>query len=162
MNLRIVVTTLCLGGALVFSATEASAFGFGRLGGGCCEPACGCEPACCVAEPSCGCDPCCDPCCEPRRCRLLDGLKGLFHRHRGGCCEPSCCCEEPSCCCEEPSCCATDTCCGSSSYDAGVPTSAPAPVEVSEEAAPMPPAPASDPNASVGRQRDVVRASFSR
>jgi hypothetical protein len=39
---------------------------------------------------------------------------------------------------------------------------APAPAEVSEEAAPMPPAPAADPNAAYGRSRDVVRTSFSR
>ena len=119
MNLRIVVSTLCLGGALVFSAAEASAFGFGCLGGGsdCCEPACGCEPSCCVAEPSCGCEPSCDPCCEPRRCRLLDGLKGLFSRHNGCCepacgCEPSCCVAEPTCCAPEPSCCVVEPSCG--------------------------------------------------
>jgi hypothetical protein len=35
-------------------------------------------------------------------------------------------------------------------------------VKVSEEAAPMPPAPMADPNASIGRQRDVVRVSFAR
>ncbi|WP_231930753.1 hypothetical protein [Botrimarina hoheduenensis] len=42
------------------------------------------------------------------------------------------------------------------------PASAPAPVEAAEEAAPMPPAPMADPNAAVGRQRDVVRVSFAR
>ena len=46
------------------------------------------------------------------------------------------------------------------SFPAAAP--APAPGEADEEAAPMPPAPMADPNAAIGRQRDVVRASFAR
>ncbi|MGL4511542.1 MAG: hypothetical protein ACRCT8_00515 [Lacipirellulaceae bacterium] len=83
----------------------------------CCDPCCAAEPSCCVEEPSCCaaepsceaapcceaapacCEPaCCDPCCAPRRCRILDGLKGLFQR---GCCAPACGCD---CCVEEVSC----------------------------------------------------------
>ena len=78
----------------------------------CCEPTCCApeptccapEPSCCAVEPSCGCETdCCDPCCAPR-CRVIEKLRGLFHRHSCcDCCEPTCGCE-PSCCAVEPSC----------------------------------------------------------
>ncbi|MCI0331863.1 MAG: hypothetical protein L0228_01395, partial [Planctomycetes bacterium] len=94
MNRRFAFATLSV--ALVLgTAGSANAF-FGMLGGhGCCEPSCGCEqscacePSCCCEEPSCGCE---SSCCH-RRCCLLDGLRGLFHRHNHCCCEASCCCE---------------------------------------------------------------------
>ncbi len=92
---------------LVFgNATSAEAFGFGRLGGGCCGAAASCcapEPSCCAPAPTCCCDPapvCCDPCgscCRPRM--------GLLARLHARCCKPKCCdpcgCEA-SCGCAAP------------------------------------------------------------
>ncbi len=114
MKSRIALSTLCLGVVVVLgSASNASAFGFGRLcgnGPACCDA----EPTCCAPEPSCCAEPsCCDPCCAPRGCRILDGLKGLFNRNRccePACCEVSCCVAEPTCCAPEPSCCVEPSC----------------------------------------------------
>lgn len=115
MNVRFAALALCLGVAFT---SQASAFGFGLLGGGCSGCGCAVEPSCCAVEPSCGCDAapsCCDPCCAPRKCAILDGLKGLFSRNRccaPACCEPACCVAEPTCCAVEASCCAPEpTCC---------------------------------------------------
>jgi hypothetical protein len=91
---------------------------------------------------------------------LLDNLCGMFRggccNHGCGCCEASCCCES-SCCCE-PSCgcgCGDGCGCGNGDHEEAAPAE-------SDSARMMPPLPMSDPNASIGRQRDVVRTSFTR
>lgn len=132
------------------------------LGGGCgcCEEAsCSCcEKSCCCEEASCGCeDSCCSSCgCGGGGCCVLDRLSGLLGGHHGcGCCEASCCCE-PSCGCASSSC-----GCEGGSDDAAAPAEEAAPEE-NASARMIPPLPMADPNASISRERDVVRTSFTR
>jgi hypothetical protein len=78
-------------------------------------------------------------------------------------CGSSCC--EPSCGCDDGCCggCADD-CCGGSVAPAPVEMdAAPVPVEAKDARfRPVPPRPMADPNAAIGRQRDVLRTSFTR
>lgn len=58
----------------------------------CCKPAPVCcpKPVCCQPAPVCkpACDPCADSCCG--RTKLLDRLRGLFHKDCCGGCDPCC------------------------------------------------------------------------
>jgi hypothetical protein len=86
---------------------------------------------------------------------LLGNLCGLFkHNHGCGCCEASCC-AEPSCGCASSSC----GCEGGSDDAAPAEEAAP---EENASARMIPPLPMADPNASISRERDVVRTSFTR
>src|SRR5690606_30474728 len=110
---------------------------------------------CCVEDNACG------SCCSSRKCCILDRLMGRLGGNNG--CG---CCEEPSCC-AEPSCGVAHGCgCGnghSAPADEAAPAPAPAPVEAKDaRIRQIPPRPMADPNAAVGRQRDVVRTSFIR
>jgi len=148
----------------------------------CCEPEPSChepEPSCCEAEQSCHKQHCGHG--------LLDGLFG-HGGHKQGCCEPepschepepSCCEPEPSCCEPEPSChkqrhrcgllsglfghhghhkSSCDSCGGGGCDSCGGYGGAIGDAIEGDDAAPMPPAPMADPEASLRSKRRVVQA----
>ena len=117
-----------------------------------CEPACGLEAACdpCAADPVCGCEVvACDPCgCDSgcsKRGGLLSKLFGNLHG-KSSCCDAGC-----------------DGCgCGVAPMNGHAPSAAPmppAPAPEEEASYRNPPRPIVDPSASVSSKRRVIQAS---